>query len=161
MAQQNISNRVKQERNRVSHLAETKSHTPLYFCCFCLSWTLVQDGILQPDFALRNLSEDPADRQTGEQTVPTVLQYCMQYYLFTSWSDGSMMGHNQETSASRRSCRATELRAAFNCSCWGRSNCCTHIHRHSVRLVPVLYNCDAKTLNRRKTDHHGHFSRKQ
>lgn len=145
MAKQNISNREKQsetrerQRNRVSHLAGTKSHTPLYFCCFCLSWTLVQDGILQPDFALRNLLEDPAYRQTGEQTVPTVLQFRMQYKLFTSWSDGSMMGHNQETSASRRSCRATELRAAFNCSCWGGSNCCTQTQCKAGASVVQLW----------------------
>lgn len=55
---------------------------------------------------------------------------------FTSWSEGSMMGHNQGTSASRRSCWATEFRAAFNCSCWGGSNCCRHTDTQLLRLGP-------------------------
>jgi len=60
---------------------------------------------------------------------PAIWEFCRNRSptpsYFTSWSEGSMTGHNQGTSVSRRSCWVTEPRAAFSCSCWGGSNCCT------------------------------------
>lgn len=68
------------------------------------------------------------------------------YLWSTSWSDGSMAGHNQETSASRQSCRATELRAAFSCSCWGGSNCYTQTHTHILMGGPWQW-CQSYSRN--------------
>lgn len=59
----NQDRQISQQRqeSKTTHQAETELHTSPCSCCFCLSWTLGQDGILRYDFALRNRSESPTN----------------------------------------------------------------------------------------------------